>query len=101
VVRAALSSSVRINHLLSTFYLNGGEGGIRTPDRVTPMPDFESGALAAKIVFTYSCKHVSFRCYLECHTKSDRVFLLTGSIGYALPASFLEPGLLRHLLDST
>ena len=22
----------------------GGEGGIRTPDRVTPMPDFESGA---------------------------------------------------------
>ena len=23
----------------------GGEGGIRTPDRVTPMPDFESGAL--------------------------------------------------------
>ena len=24
--------------------LYGGEGGIRTPDRVTPMPDFESGA---------------------------------------------------------
>jgi hypothetical protein len=23
---------------------NGGEGGIRTPDGVTPMPDFESGA---------------------------------------------------------
>jgi hypothetical protein len=22
----------------------GGEGGIRTPDGVTPMPDFESGA---------------------------------------------------------
>jgi hypothetical protein len=24
--------------------LNGGEGGIRTPDRLTPMSDFESGA---------------------------------------------------------
>src|SRR5437868_3198690 len=23
---------------------NGGEGGIRTPDRLTPMSDFESGA---------------------------------------------------------
>ena len=25
-------------------YLNGGEGGIRTPDTLTSMPDFESGA---------------------------------------------------------
>jgi hypothetical protein len=24
--------------------LTGGEGGIRTPDRLTPMSDFESGA---------------------------------------------------------
>lgn len=24
--------------------LNGGEGGIRTPDSLTTMPDFESGA---------------------------------------------------------
>jgi hypothetical protein len=24
--------------------INGGEGGIRTPDRLTPMSDFESGA---------------------------------------------------------
>ena len=24
--------------------MNGGEGGIRTPDSLTTMPDFESGA---------------------------------------------------------
>jgi hypothetical protein len=33
---------VAFSYLLSWDY--GGEGGIRTPDRVTPMPDFESGA---------------------------------------------------------
>ena len=48
------STKGRISHRLAfrpilcgfaLFYeVYGGEGGIRTPDRVTPMPDFESGA---------------------------------------------------------
>src|ERR1700745_4296420 len=31
------------NTLIVSIY-NGGEGGIRTPDRLTPMPHFECGA---------------------------------------------------------
>jgi hypothetical protein len=53
--------------------MNGGEGGIRTPDTLTSMPDFESGASSATIVFTDSCRDALLRCYLECHTKSDRL----------------------------
>jgi hypothetical protein len=37
----------------------GGEGGIRTPDRLTPMSDFESGAFNRALpplhIVSYSC----------------------------------------------
>src|ERR1039458_1460447 len=31
-------------HLVKIWQIGGGRGGIRTPGRVTPTPDFESGA---------------------------------------------------------
>jgi hypothetical protein len=42
----------------------GGEGEIRTPDRVTPMPDFKSGAVPEWLVFEASSADRLVRCYL-------------------------------------
>ena len=41
-------------------WVNGGEGGIRTPDSLTTMPDFESGAFnrALPPLRTFYCAFV-------------------------------------------
>jgi hypothetical protein len=59
--------------------LNGGEGGIRTPDSLTTMPDFESGAFnralpPLRFVTTYisaTCDNIAF-CRFGCRTSGVR-----------------------------
>src|SRR6266576_2551045 len=43
--RALIQRTVQIPHPeFADMYADGGEGGIRTPDRLAPMPRFECGA---------------------------------------------------------